>query len=412
MGKLTVKTIDGLVKAGTAGMTNDGDGLYLKIGQSKGASWIFRYRIAGKLRDMGLGSYPDITLAVARSLAQDAHRIVKNGDDPIAIRDAVRKQKEADRLAAELERERAISFRDIALSYIEAHRSGWKNAKHAQQWTNTLSTYVFPLIGDMPTESITTEHVLSILTPIWQAKTETASRVRNRIELVLDAAKARGLRSGENPARWRGHLDKLMPKRSKIQSVKHHAALPYAELPAFITLLSKQEGFGAIALRFAILTACRTNEVIGAMWKEINLETAIWTIPAERMKAGKEHRVPLCASALSLLSSLPKIDGSPYLFAGQRKNKPLSNQAMTMTLRRMGRGDLTVHGFRSTFRDWAAEQTSYPREVCELSLAHKIADGAEAAYWRSDIFEKRSRLMSDWAQYANGQSAEILRLVV
>ena len=412
MGKLTVKTIDGLVKAGTAGMTNDGDGLYLKIGQSKGASWIFRYRIAGKLRDMGLGSYPDITLAVARSLAHDAHRIVKNGDDPIAIRDAARKQKEADRLAAELERERAISFRDIALSYIEAHRSGWKNAKHAQQWTNTLSTYVFPLIGDMPTESITTEHVLSILTPIWQAKTETASRVRNRIELVLDAAKARGLRSGENPARWRGHLDKLMPKRSKIQSVKHHAALPYAELPAFITLLSKQEGLGAIALRFAILTACRTNEVIGAMWEEINLETAIWTIPAERMKAGKEHRVPLCANALSLLLSLPKIDGSPYLFAGQRKSKPLSNQAMTMTLRRMGRGDLTVHGFRSTFRDWAAEQTSYPREVCELSLAHKIADGAEAAYWRSDIFEKRSRLMGDWAQYANGQSAEILRLVV
>ncbi len=393
-------------------MTNDGDGLYLKIGQSKGASWIFRYRIMGKLRDMGLGAYPDISLAVARSRAQDAHRIVRTGDDPIVVRDAEREKKEADRLAAEQEKERAVSFRDVAIAYIETHRSGWKNIKHGRQWVNTLSTYAFPLIGDLPTDSITTEHILSILTPIWRDKTETASRVRNRVELVLDAAKARGLRSGENPARWRGHLDKLLPKRSKIQSVKHHAALPYPELPAFMVSLSREEGIGALALRFTILTACRTNETMGAKWDEVDLNTGIWTIPAERMKAGKEHRIPLCDVTLSLLVSLPRIDDSPYLFPGQRKGKSISNQAMTMTLRRMGRGDLTVHGFRSTFRDWAAEKTNYSREVCELSLAHKIVDGAEAAYWRSDIFDKRSRLMSDWAQYVTGQSAEIIRLVV
>ena len=412
MSKLTVKTIDGLVKAAIPGMTNDGNGLYLKIGQSKGASWIFRYRVAGKLRDMGLGAYPDVTLATARSLAQDARRVVKSGNDPITRREDERGKKEADRLAAEQEKARAINFRDVAIAYIDAHRSGWKNVKHGQQWLNTLSTYAFPYIGNMRTDAITTEHVLSILTPIWQNKTETASRVRNRIELVLDAAKARGLRSGENPARWRGHLDKLLPKRSKLQSVKHHAALPYSELPAFMALLSREEGLGALALRFTILTACRTSEVIGAKWDEVDLNAGIWTIPAERMKAGKEHRIPLCDTTISLLAALPRIDGSPYLFPGQRKNKSSSNMIMTMALRRMGRGDLTVHGFRSTFRDWAAEQTNYSREVCELSLAHKIANGAEAAYWRSDIFDKRSRLMSDWAQYATGQSAEIIRLVV
>lgn len=412
MSKLTVKTVDGLVKAGIPGMTNDGNGLYLKIGQSKGVSWIFRYRVAGKLRDMGLGAYPDVTLATARSLAQDARRVVKSGNDPITLREDERKKKEADTLAAVQEKARAISFRDVAIAYIDAHRSGWKNVKHGQQWLNTLSTYAFPYIGNLRTDAITTEHVLSILTPIWQNKTETASRVRNRIELVLDAAKARGLRNGENPARWRGHLDKLLPKRSKLHPVQHHAALPYSELPAFMTLLSREEGLGALALRFTILTACRTSEVIGAKWDEIDLNAGIWVIPAERMKAGKEHRIPLCDTIMSLLAVLPRIDGSPYLFPGRKKNKSSCNMAMTMTLRRMGRSDLTVHGFRSTFRDWAAEQTNYSREVCELSLAHKIANGAEAAYWRSDIFEKRSRLISDWAHYATGQSAEIIRLVV
>ncbi|MGE6992107.1 tyrosine-type recombinase/integrase [Pseudomonas sp. NPDC047961] len=293
-----------------------------------------------------------------------------------------------------------MTFKKVATDYIAAHRAGWKNVKHAQQWENTLATYAEPVIGHLPAAEVSTAHVLEILQPIWITKTETASRVRNRIELILDAAKARGLRDGENPARWRGHLDKLLPKRAKVRAVEHHTALPWPDLPAFMDGLAKHDALSYAAIRLTILTACRTSEVLGATWDEVDLESHTWTIPAARMKAGKDHRVPLSDAALKVLGSLPRIDGSPYLFPGARQGRPLSNLAMLMGLRRMGRGNLTMHGFRSTFRDWAAERTQYPREVCEMALAHKIAEGAEAAYWRGDIFEKRRALMADWAKYA------------
>jgi integrase len=356
-----------------------------------------RYQLNGKRREMGLGSFPDVGLKAARLAAADQRKLLTTGTDPMAARDAGREALRANERAAAA---KAITFKKAASDYIAAHRTGWKNAKHAQQWENTLATYAEPIIGHLPVSEVATAHMLDILQPIWNTKTETASRVRNRIELVLDAAKARGLRDGENPARWRGHLDKLLPKRAKVRAVEHHTALPWPELPAFMEELAKHEALSYAAIRLTILTACRTSEVLGATWNEIDLESHTWTIPAARMKAGKDHRVPLSDAAQKVLGSLPRIDESPYLFPGARQGRPLSNLAMLMGLRRMGRGNLTMHGFRSTFRDWAAERTQYPREVCEMALAHKIAEGAEAAYWRGDIFEKRRALMADWANYA------------
>lgn len=411
MGKLTVRTVESLVKAGTPGYTGDGEGLYFQISQTGGTSWVYRYKIAGKARMMGLGRYPETGLAEARGKAAEARKATKAGNDPLAARDAERERQkmeaererlylEEQRAAMERTKLRAVSFKTVATDYIAAHRAGWKSIKNAQQWENTLAAYAEPIIGHLPTSEITTEHVLEILRPIWAKKTETASRVRNRIELILDAAKARGLRDGENPARWRGHLDKLLPKRSKIQPVQHHAALPWPELPAFMTELARHDAPSYKAMRLTILTACRTSEVLNATWDEIDLKARTWTIAASRMKASKDHRVPLSDAAHDVLQSLTPIKGSPYLFPGQRRGRPLSNLAMLMTLRRLGRGDLTMHGFRSTFRDWAAENTHYPREVCEMALAHTVATGAEAAYWRGDVFEKRRALMADWATYA------------
>lgn len=412
MGKLTVRTVDSLVKAGTSGMTGDGEGLYFQISKTGGTSWVFRYKIAGRPRLMGLGRYPETSLAEAREKATECRKLTKAGIDPLDARDANRERQqleekkerqriEQERLALGVAKARAVTFNTVATDYIAAHRAGWKNIKHAQQWENTLATYAEPTIGHLPTHDVTTAHLLQILQPVWTEKPETASRVRNRIELVLDAAKARGLREGENPARWRGHLDKLLPKRSKVRAVKSHAAMRWADLPAFMVELATLETSSARALELTILTACRTSEVLNAKWDEIDHETRTWTIPAERMKAGKAHRVPLSDAALAVLDALPRIERSAFLFPGMKPGKPLSNLAMTMTMRRMNMGHLTVHGFRSTFRDWAAERTQYPREVCEMALAHKIAEGAEAAYWRGDIFEKRRALMIDWAQYAN-----------
>ena len=411
MRKLTVRTIESLVKARIPGLTGDGEGLYFQISRTGGTSWVYRYKIAGKARTMGLGRYPETGLAQARDKAAEARKASKVGVDPLAARDAERErqQVEAERERLRIVEERAameraklrdINFKTVAADYIAVHRAGWKNAKHVQQWENTLATYAEPIIGHLPTYEVTTEHLLEILQPIWAEKTETANRVRNRIELTLDAAKARRLRDGENPARWRGHLDKLLPKRSKIQPVVHHTALPWPELPAFMAELIKYDAPSYKAIRMTILTACRTSEVLNATWEEVDLQARAWTIANSRMKAGKEHRVPLSDAALDVLASLQRIEGSPYLFPGQRPGRPLSNLAMLMTLRRMGRGDLTMHGFRSTFRDWAAENTHYPREVCELALAHTVATGAEAAYWRGDVFEKRRALMTDWAVYA------------
>lgn len=406
MASLTTKAVEKIIRAGLAGMTNDGDGLYLKVGRSGGASWIFRYKIAGKSRDMGLGGSPEVSLANAREKAADARKLSKSGVDPLTHRDEElqrqRLEKEAERLAQDAAKAKATPFKDVALDYIAAHRAGWKNDKHVQQWENTLATYAFKVIGDLPTQEVGVEQVLTILKPIWTVKPETASRLRNRIELVLDAAKAKGLRDGENPARWRGHLDKLLPPRLKVRAVKHHSAIPWIELPAFVATLEKAEDLGAKALRFTILTACRTSEVLEATWAEIDLVAGTWTIPASRMKAGKEHRVPLSQAALDLLSALPRVMGNNYLFPGARKGRPLSNMAMLMVLRRMKRSDLTTHGFRSTFRDWASEVTHYPREVCEQALAHAVESSVEAAYRRGDLFGKRQMLMDHWSRYVCG----------
>lgn len=401
MGKLTAKTVEKLIRAGEPGLTGDGGGLYLKISVGgTGASWVFRYKIQGKSRYMGLGKYPETSLSEAREKTLVPRRLSRSGVDPLETRD---KSQEAKRQQQQAELAKATPFRDVAASYIEAHRSGWKNTKHAQQWENTLSTYAEPIIGHLPVADVTTAHILDILQPIWTQKPETASRLRNRIELVLDAAKARDLRDGENPARWRGHLDKLLPKRSKVRAVAHHSALPWPDLPAFMSDLTKHGDLTHKAIRLTILTACRTSEVLGATWNEVDLDADSWIIPGSRMKGNKAHRVPLSEPAKETIRSLPKIAGNPHLFPGARAGRPLSNMAMLMGLRRMGRGDLTMHGFRSTFRDWAAEQTNYPREVCEMALAHSTAGNVEAAYWRGDILEKRRALMTDWALYATGQ---------
>jgi len=391
----TVKGVEKLLRAGTTGDYSAGRGLYLKVsGKAKG-SWFYRFMLDGKRRRMGLGSFETTTLAQAGALRDDAAKLVSEGIDPLERRKASKQENTA----------AAVTFDSVAADYIAAHRPGWKNAKHAQQWENTLKTYASPVIGKLAPGDVTTAHVLEVLKPIWTEKTETASRVRNRIELVLDAAKARGLREGENPARWRGHLDKLLPRREKVQAVKHHTALPYPQLPAFMALLTGDD-MTTKAMQMTILTACRTSEVLGATWDEIDLQARIWTIPANRMKARKEHRVPLADAVLALLDSLPRIEGNPYLFPGMKAGRPLSNMAMLMGLRRMGRDDLTMHGFRSTFRDWAGECTPHPRDVCEQALAHSLGNDVEAAYRRGDLLEKRRALMNDWAAYCTSRPAD------
>ncbi len=380
------------VKNAKAGRYGDGNGLFLLVRPNGTRFWVFRYRLGGRLREMGLGSADLFPLADARQRAADLFRKVKLGTDPLAERDAAR-----------AEAGQAKTFGEVAKLYIEAHEAGWKNAKHRQQWGNTLTTYVLPTIGARAVASIDTGAVMAILEPLWREKTETASRVRGRVEAVLDFATARGWRSGDNPARWRGHLDNLLPAASKVAKVQHHAALPWRQMAAFMVDLGKQEGVAPLALRFAILTAARTGEAVGATWAEIDLTEKVWTIPAERMKAAREHRVPLSSGALDVLAEVAKLrtdqsDGAP-VFPGGKPGKPLSNMALLMLLRRMERADLTAHGFRSTFRDWCGESTNHPREVAEAALAHTIKDKAEAAYARGDLMEKRRRLMEDWAGF-------------
>jgi integrase len=378
-------------RAKKRGYLADGGGLYLQVSPSGAKSWVFRYRDGGRLREMGLGAVHTVSLADARERARDCRNLRLNDADPIADR-------QAGRLKAKLDAACAMTFKQCAEAYIAAHQASWKNEKHASQWPSTLATYAYPIFGDLPVQSIDVGLVTKALEPIWNTKTETASRLRGRIESVLDWAAARGYRQGDNPARWRGHLDKLLPARAKVQKVQHHSALPYAEIGAFMSDLRDQEGTAALALEFLILTATRTNEVIGAKWAEIDLGAGLWTIPAERMKAGKEHRVPLSTPALAALAGLPRPDGTVHVFPGGKAGKPLSNMAMLKLLDRMGRADLTVHGFRSTFRDWAAERTNFPREVAEQALAHSLPDKVEAAYRRGDLFEKRRHLMDAWGR--------------
>ena len=369
------------VKAAKPGRHGDGRGLFLYVKPSGTRSWMLRFQVQGRRRDLGLGAYPDVTLAMARERATEARQLIANGDDPIAKKQQAKPK----------------TFKDAALELIESKRHGWKNAKHAAQWTSTLESYVFPKIGQVQVSKIETADVISTLTPIWSDKPETANRVRQRIEAVIDYASALGIRTGDNPARWRGHLDHLLPKPKKVRAVKHHAALPHADITEFMTELSTRTGVAAQALGFTILTAARSGETRGMTWGEVDLENATWTIPAQRMKAAKEHRVPLSKAAIALLG--PRRDSNALVFESEAKpGKPISDMSMTAVLRRMKRDDITVHGFRSTFRDWAGETTGFPREVVEAALAHGIKDKAEAAYARSDLFDKRRDLMQAWTK--------------
>jgi integrase len=386
-------------------MHPDGKGLYLQVRESNSdgskalsRAWIYRYAAPGTGREryMGLGSYPDVGLAVARAKATEARKLRQQQIDPIDHRD---EQRAALKRAEAEEKAKLATFDECRDAYVDSHRAGWRNTKHAKQWTNTLKTYVTPVFGKLPIQVVDTGLVCKVLERIWTIKPETASRVRGRIEAILDWAKVRGYRSGENPARWRGHLDQVLPARSKVRKIAHHAALPYSEIGDFMVSLREREAVAARALEFTILTAARTGEVLGARRTEIDLASKVWTIPGERMKAGREHRVPLSEQAIALIECVPIGHESEYVFPGERRAM-LSNMAMDMLLRRMN-SDVTVHGFRSTFRDWAADCTNFSNEVCEATLAHAIANKAEAAYRRGDLFEKRRKLMETWGQFCN-----------
>jgi integrase len=398
--------------ASKPGMYADGGGLYLQVTPG-GASWIYRYMLKGCAREMGLGPLALYGLHDARAKALDARRLRHEGVDPIEARRAARAKERLDTA-------RVMTFKQCADSYIKAHRAGWRNAKHAAQWEATLATYAEPIIGGLPVQAVDTALVMKVLelevrdaTSLWTAKPETASRLRGRIESILDWAKVRGYREGENPARWRGHLDKLLPPRAKVRKVEHHAALPYSELPNFMVALRAQDGVAARALEFAILTAARTGEVLGARWGEIDTAEKLWTIPSERMKAGKEHRVPLSARSMAILQHMKPLShfsqgqsaAEAFVFPGGKYGLPLSNMAFLMLLRRMGREDLTAHGFRSSFRDWAAERTNFPSDVAEMALAHTVSSKVEQAYRRGDIFERRRSMMAVWATFC-GTSSE------
>ena len=390
--KLSARTVANI---SNAGYHADGGGLYLQVTPSGGKSWLLRYRRNRKRREMGLGSSLAVSLAEARAKAAHWRSLLADGVDPI---DARRSQ----RARLELEAAKSISFADCAERFIKAHEPAWKNEKHGAQWHSTIKTYCGPVFGATPVQDIDTALVLKVLEPIWTKKPETAGRVRGRIERILDWAKAREYREGENPARWRGHLDKLLPSLKKSRRVKHHAALPFRDIGAFMAKLRVEEGVAAWALELLILTTTRTIETIGARWAEFDLQSAVWVIPAERIKTQKEHRVPLSGPAVKLLRSLEakRIKGEEFVFPG-RPGKHLSNMALLGVLERMGHDDITVHGFRSTFRDWASECTNYPREVCEMALAHAVGSAVEAAYRRGDLFEKRRGLMLDWARYCD-----------
>ena len=372
------------------GMLADGDGLYLQVRRGNARSWIFRYFRHGKSREMGLGSLKAVGLAAARLKAAECRGLLAEGIDPIAAREAECAQRA-------MEDARAITFDQCAEAFIASHSAAWKNQKHVAQWKATIKTYASPVFGSLPAQAIDVTLIMKVLEPIWATKPETATRVRGRIESVLNWAKARGYRAGENPALWKGHLDKLLPSRTKVAKVVHHPALTYPELPEFMAALRDHDSISARALEFTILTAARTGEIIGARRSEIDEVLAVWTIPADRMKGDREHRVPLSRRAIEVIQCLPK--GVTYLFPGGRVGGHLSNMAMLKLLERMKRDDLTVHGFRSTFRDWAAERTSFPGEVAEAALAHVVGDKVEAAYRRGDLFEKRRRLMDAWAEF-------------
>lgn len=396
-------------KATKPGYYGDGGGLWLQVSKSGSKSWVFRFTLSKKQREMGLGAVHTVSLHAARAKAKECRLILLEGKDPLEA-------SKASKLAEALERAKMMTFDQCAKAYIAAHRSGWKNAKHASQWESTLETYAGPIIGKMPVALVDTALVVKVLSQqgkdklsLWESRTETASRLRGRIESILDWATVSKYRQGDNPARWRGHLDNLLADPSRSKRTVHHPALPWQETGAFMAALRNQDGIAAKAVELAVLTACRSGEVRLATWAEFDLDAALWVIPAERMKAKREHRVPLSTAALALLRSMPR--ASDLVFPGTKPGKPLSDMSLTAVLRRMKRDDITVHGFRSSFRDWCAESVanSFPREVCEHALAHSLPDKVEAAYRRGDLIEKRTLLMQAWADYC-GKVPEAARI--
>jgi integrase len=373
-------------------LVGDGEGLYLGISKSGTASWLFRYMDHGKAKSVGLGGYPATSLQKAREKAQTMRDARTDGIDPMhAKQEVIREQK--------LQQAKSKTFEACALEFIKFSRPSWKNEKHAQQWTNTLTQYAYPVIGKKPISDVQADDITRILAPIWQTKTETATRLRGRIESILDWSTVNGWRKGDNPARFRGHMEYLLPKvRSGAKN--HHASLPYEQMPAFMKDLQQQSGMARYALEFLILCASRTGEIVGAKWEEFDLEKGIWTIPASRMKADVEHRVPLGQRTLQILAIIKPFSGKSYVFITGKKDTAMSTMAMAMLLRRMEKTEITVHGMRSTFRNWAGECTAYPFQVCEQALAHRLPDAVAAAYLRSDFFVNRVNLMRDWATFA------------
>ena len=391
LGPLAVKGLT------TAGLHPVGGvaGLMLQVSPTGTRSWLLRVKVGDKRREIGLGAFPGVTLALAREKAQATRDDITKGIDPVAHRAAARQT-----IIAQQQEEKALdwTFRRCAEAYIKAKKPGWRNAKHGTQWQNTLATYVYPSIGEMLVRHVNITHVTNIIEPIWTTKNETASRVRNRIELVLDWATARKLRTGDNPARWKGHLDKLLADRKIVGAVTGHRALPAEDLHAFMQALKDVPGTSARCLEFVVLTACRSGEARLATWAEIDTTTKTWSIPGPRMKSGRPHGVPLSDDVVALLEALPRLEGSDLLFPGAKEGRPLSDMALTAVMRRMG-VDAVPHGFRASFSSWCASSTAYPSEVREMALAHAIGDGTVAAYQRSDLFDKRRNLMADWARF-------------
>jgi integrase len=386
-------------RATRRGMIGDGNGLYLQIAEGGTKSWILRFKRGGRTRHFGIGPLHTVTLAEARQRAAEARLTLLDGGDPIEARKARRQLRKA----------ATVTFRQEAETYIEAHAAGWRGGASEEQWRQSLEAYVYPSLGDMPVSDVGVSEVLGVLTPVWSTKAVTAGRVRLRIERVLDAAKARGLRSGDNPARWRGHLDHLLPATRRVCAVEHHAALPYAETAGFMTALRMRDGVSARALEFCILTATRTAETLGAQWSEIDLDQRLWVIPGSRTKAAREHRIPLADRALEILREMTAHRQGDHVFPG-RRGRSFAKNALKDVIASMGVA-ATTHGFRATFSTWSAEQTSFPSEIREMALGHTVGTAVERSYQRSDMFERRRKLMDAWASYCDGPSAERGRVI-
>jgi len=391
------------VETAASGKHEDGAGLRLVVSPAGAKKWVLRYTINGKRREMGLGSLPDVGLAEARETASRYRKQAKAGIDPI-------EQRQADKAAQLAEERKGITFDECTREYLASKTAEFSNPKHKQQWANTLRDYASPIIGKLSVDDVALPHIVKILKPIWQTKTETATRVRGRIELVLAWATVSGFREGDNPARWKGNLDAVLPKPTKLKKVQHHKAIEWEKIGEFVQALRNREESSARALEFLILTATRSGEVRGAVWDEIDLDAKTWTIPAERMKAGREHTIPLCDDALKLLEALSRSEENNYIFPSAR-GKMLSDVVLAKPLKAIEE-DATVHGFRSTFRDWCAESTNYPNEVAEMALAHTIGNAVEKAYRRGDLLAKRTRLMDDWCKFINtpAKSGEVVNI--